>query len=53
MGPRPRQHAAREEVKHDENFDSPTAFQRWYGEGATAEDACYAALLEYIKGVRE
>ncbi len=33
----------------DEDIDSPTAFQRWYGEGATVEDACYAALLGYIK----
>ena len=42
----------RNTVLSDDDIDSHTAFHNWYGNGQTAEDACYAALLAYL-GVRE
>jgi hypothetical protein len=43
----------RNAVLSDEDIDSHTAFHNWYGNGATAEAASYAALLQYIEAVRQ
>ncbi len=37
----------------DENFEGENPFYAWDGSGSTAEEASYAALLQYIEAVRQ